>query len=198
MSNSDQQSTFLQAWDNRVRQYAEFFEVHRVGAREDLSKLQSSPFTNWKNVTKREDRYQKIDSLELRRQLGEITDEEVSEVNRVFGGNPVTGYLLTRSRSEPALLQAWHKFEGLAFLSAGAAFGAYGRFVKGFNNLWLLAPVVPFMTWQLTQRSRQPATLIDNAYRYLIAKRAATAEFEANQARLIQNQWAQSPQFASL
>ena len=110
----------------------------------------------------------------------------------------MTGYLLTRSRSEPALLQAWHKFEGLAFLSAGAAFGAYGRFVKGFNNLWLLAPVVPFMTWQLTQRSRQPATLIDNAYRYLIAKRAATAEFEANQARLLQNQWAQSPQFASL
>ena len=34
--------------------------------------------------------------------------------------------------------------------------------------------------------------------RYLIAKRAATAEFEANLARLKQNEWTQSAEFASL
>lgn len=34
--------------------------------------------------------------------------------------------------------------------------------------------------------------------RYLIAKRAATAEFEANRERLAQNSWAQSNEYASL
>jgi len=139
-----------------------------------------------------------MDSLELRRQLGEITTEEVSEVNRVLGGNPLTGYLLTRSSKEPALLCAWHKFEFLAFLGAGGALGMYGRVARGYNNLWLGAAILPVMAWAITQKARQPTTLVDNAYRYLIAKRAATAEFEANQSRLMANEWAQTEHFASI
>ena len=118
--------------------------------------------------------------MTLRRQLGEITHEEVSEVNRVLGGNPLTGYLFTRSSSEPALLEAWHKFEFMFFVGAGAALAGYGRFARGYNNLWLLAAALPVATWSMVQRGRQPVTLVDNAYRYLIAKRAATAEHEAN------------------
>ena len=80
----------------------------------------------------------------------------------------------------------------------GAAFGFYGRFAKGYNNLWLLAPILPLLTWGLVQEARQPTTLIDNTYRYLIAKRAATAEFEANNAKLLENEWAKSAEFAAL
>ena len=116
-------------------------------------------------MTHRQDQYARIDSLELRRQLGEITHEEVSEVNRIFGGNPVTGHLFTRGKSEPALLVAWHKLEALTFLGAGGALGAYGRFLKGYNNLWLIAAGLPFLTWSVTMGARQPNTLIDNAYR---------------------------------
>ena len=75
-----------------------------MSARDNLHRLASSPLTNWKELTKRQARYQEIDSLALRQQLGEITSDEVKEVNRVFGGNPLTGYLLTRSSREPALL----------------------------------------------------------------------------------------------
>jgi hypothetical protein len=89
----------------------------------------------------------------------------MSEVNRVLGGNPVTGYLLTRSSKEPALIQGYQKLEFLAFLGAGGALGAYGRFVRGYNNLWLLAAVLPVISWSLTMKARQPTTLIDNAYR---------------------------------
>ena len=75
---------------------------------------------------------------------------------------------------------------------AAGALGAFGRIVKGYNNLWLVAPILPLAAVACVQKARQPTTLIDNAYRYLIAKRAATAEFEANQAKLMQNSWAQS------
>ena len=89
----------------------------------------------------------------------------MSEVNRVFGGNPLTGYKLTRSKKEPALIKAWHKSEFLFFAGAGAAFGGYGRFARGYNNLWLVAAMLPVVTWAVTMQSRQPNTLIDNAYR---------------------------------
>ena len=99
-------------------------------------------------------RYAKLDSLELRRQLGEITQGEVAEVNRVFGGNPVTGYLFTRGSSEPALLCAWHKGELVSFSGASFAIGLYGRFVRGYNNLWLVAPLLPIamMSAAMTRR----------------------------------------------
>ncbi len=166
MSKENEQSNpFLLAWNSRVNQYGQFFQVHGASARDDVKKLQSSPLTNWKDVTQRQGRHHLIDSIDLRRQLGEITPEEVSEVNRVLGGNPVTGYQFTRSSSEPALLKAWNKLELLAFLGAGGAFGAYGRVVRGYNNLWLAAAIIPVMTWSVTMGARQPTTLIDNAYR---------------------------------
>ena len=88
--------------------------------------------------------------------------------------------------------------EALLFTGAGATVGLYGRFVRGYNNLWLLAAFAPLVSWGMVSKARQPTTLIDNAYRYLIAKRAATAEFEANNARLMQNEWAKSAEFTAL
>ena len=81
---------------------------------------------------------------------------------------------------------------------ASFALAGYGRFVRGYNNLWLLAAVIPISLTSLVMGSRQPSLLIDNAYRYLVAKRAATAEFEKNQARLQSNEWAQSADFHNL
>ena len=80
-------SPFLAAWESRVSEYRQFFQVHGKSAREDLAKLNSAPQTNWREVTHRQDRYHALDSIALRRQLGEITSEEVSEVNRVLGGS---------------------------------------------------------------------------------------------------------------
>ena len=188
--------SFLSAWDARVQSYSAFFDANTRAAREDIDSLRKSPFTSWRDVTQTQDRYWKLDALKLRQQLGEITAEEVSEVNRVLGGNPITGYQLTLSKKEPGLLKAWNVGEFLLFAGVGGAFGGYGRFVKGYNNLWLLAAGLPVLAWGLVQNARQPTTHINNAYRYLIAKRAATAEFEANQARIAGNSWAQSAEYA--
>ena len=89
-----------------------------------------------------------LDSLKLRQQLGEITSEEVSEVNRVLGGNAITGYYLTRSKKEPGLLKAWSRLEFLFYLGAGSGFGFAGL-KKGYNNLWLLAAFAPVSCWML-------------------------------------------------
>ena len=177
-----------------MAEYRQFFQVHGKSAREDIIKLNSAPLTNWREVTHRQDRYHTIDSIELRRQLGEITSQEVSEVNRVLGGS----YIFTRSRSEPAKLSAWNTVEALGFAGAGGALGLFGRFARGHNNLWLFASALPFCSYLLVQSSRQPTTLVDNAYRYLIAKRAATAEYEANQAKILSNEWAQSAEYGAL
>ena len=195
---SEKDAPFLHSWDSRVRKYNQFFTIHSMSARDNLQRLQASPLTNWRELTKRHTRYHEVDSLALRQQLGEITPAEVGEVNRVLGGNIITGYAFTRSSKEPALLQAWHKAEFLSWLGLSSALAGYGRFVKGYNNLWLLAPVLSMTAGGLVQMSRQPHTLIDNAYRYLIAKRAATAEFEANQAKMMANSWAQSAEWGTL
>ena len=105
MTESNQDSaSFLQTWDSSVRSYTPFFEAHMKAAREDITLLKKSPFTSWRDVTQTQDRYWKLHSLSLRQQLGEITPQEVSEVNRVLGGNPITGYFLTLSNKEPSLL----------------------------------------------------------------------------------------------
>lgn len=127
--------------------------------------MSMSPLTNWRDVIQRQGRYNDIDSMKLRAQLGEITGEEASEINRVFGGNPLTGYQFVRGKKEPAMLIAIHKLECLLFVGASGALGAYGRFVKGYNNLWLVAPILPIASFYFAMRARQPTTLIDNAYR---------------------------------
>ena len=157
--------SFLQTWDSSVRSYTPFFDAHSKAAREDIISLKNSPFTNWRDVTQTQDRYWKLNSLRLRQQLGEITPEEVSEVNRVLGGNPITGYFLTLNKKEPSLLKAWNLGEFLLFAGVGGAFGGYGRFVRGYNNLWLLAAGLPVLIWSVFQNARQPTTHIDNAYR---------------------------------
>lgn len=44
--------------------------------------------------------------------------------------------------------------EFLLFAGAGGALGAYGRFARGYNNLWLLAAALPVLSWSIVQSSR--------------------------------------------
>ena len=58
MSKVDaEQSPFLRSWDERVREFSQFFQIYGASARDDLNKLRSSPLTSWKDVTVRQSRY---------------------------------------------------------------------------------------------------------------------------------------------
>lgn len=81
-------------------------------------------------------------------------------------------------------------------LSTGIA--VYGRFLRGYNNLWLIAGYVPLWTYLLYGACRQPTQEIQNAYNYLLAKRAATCELQANTKRFKQNDFTHSDQYRTL
>ena len=70
--------------------------------------------------------------------------------------------------------------------------------MKGYNNLWLLAGVLPAIAYLGVAYSRQPTVKIENAYRYILAKRVATCEMESNAERMAANEFTKSEQFAAL
>ena len=117
-------------------------------------------------------------------------------MNRVLGGNPVNGQLFVRANSEPAKIYAWNKLPLALSTMLGLGLGAYGRFVKGYNNLWLIAGIIPMGMYLLVASQRQPATTIENAYRYILAKRVATCELEANASRMKANNFTTSEAYA--
>ena len=118
----------------------------------------------------------------------------MSELNKVMGN----GHFYVKSRREPAGIFAWNVYP-LAFLwVAGASIAVYARFIKGYNNLWLIAGFVPMWTYGLYNYARQPTGQIENCYNYLLAKRAATCELEANAKRFAQNDFTQTEAFGKL
>jgi hypothetical protein len=60
-------------------------------------------------------RYQEIDTLQYRQQLGEIASSEVADVNSTLGGR----YRFSRNSSEPAKLVAYDKALLAGYLAAG-------------------------------------------------------------------------------
>ena len=142
--------------------------------------LSENPFTAFRDAIQLRHRYEKVDELVLRQKLGEVSSEEVSDVNRVLGGNLMTGHWFVRGKREPAKIWAWNKLPLTTFTMLGLSLGAYGRLVKGYNNLWLGAGLLPITMYMIVASQRQPATAVENAYRYILAKRVATCELEAN------------------
>jgi len=131
------------------------------------------------------DKYTAIDTLTMRQQLGEISHDELNEVNRVMGSTSVR---FTKSANLPAKLIAEDVLTTSLFFVAGMSFFLYGRFALKSNMLWLLAAPAPALVYAKLSGSREDTDLLQNAYRYLLTKRAATAEFEQNQASVPRNE----------
>ena len=64
------------------------------------------------------------------------------------------------------------------FGGAGALFASYGFFVRGHNLVWLAGTVLPFATALVYNSARQPEQVLQNAYRYILAKRSASVEMQ--------------------
>ena len=168
------QQPYLHGWDTAARQYHSFFEVKKQSAADNLLRLRANPFTQWRGMIQMKNRFTAIDTLTYRQQLGEISHAEVAEVNQALGGR----YSFSRARDEPAKLYAYDSaMLGFYFL-AGAAIGGYGFFVKRYNMLWLPAGLAPFTVSLVLNHIRQPVEEMQNAYRYLLEKRAASCVYE--------------------
>ena len=75
--------------------------------------------------------------------MGDISKEEVSELNRVFSGK----YYYRKSNKEPGLIVAYRWMTMAALTAGGWAVAFYARFGRGYNILWFIAPFVPFWTY---------------------------------------------------
>lgn len=115
-------------------------------------------------------------------------------MNKVFGSR----HFFVKSRKEPAGLVAWNTYQMGFLWVAGASIAVYARFIKRYNILWLPGAFVPMWTYALYNRARQPTGEIENCYNYLLAKRAATCEMQANARRFNENDFTKSASYAKL
>ena len=128
--------------------------------------------------------------------LGEISSSELAEVNSMFGGlGSVTFFM---NKKEPAHLTAIPTMGTAFFFGIGGAMGVYGKFIRGNSFLWLGAALLPGTMYYLTAMAKQPNTELCSAYRYLLAKRAATCEMEANASAVAQSDFAQSKEYEAM
>jgi len=165
-------NSYIHQWESKVRKHFNFFETHKNGARESLQRLHSNPFTRTQEFLRFLYRYKAPEIYELRQQLGEITKSEVTAVNKAFG--KACPYTFKKAK-EPARITARRKNTYLvALLSAGGL--GYTMIYHRKGRLWWIAPFIPFILYTIYNRVRQPLESTANAYRFILAKRIATAQ----------------------
>ena len=88
--------------------------------------------------------------------MGEVSKDEVRELNKVFGRT----YRLTTVRSkfsgEPKKLYSYNAPLLASVAGLGAAISFYGRYVKGYNMLWYVAGFTPLLTTLVYNNTKQP------------------------------------------
>ena len=139
----EDKSSYLYQWDSAVRKYFHHFEIHKTSTKEGIHRLFQSFFTSFKDPIQYRHRLETLDLIYLRQLLGDISKEEVSELNKVMGGQ----YYYTKSSTEPAKIFAWRWLGMAAFTGLGFALAGYARFVRGYNILWFIAPFTPLWSY---------------------------------------------------
>ena len=129
--------------------------------------------------------------------LGDISKAEIYELNKVFSPYS-TGLCYQKSVKEPAGIFVWRGVVLTAAWGLCTGLAGYALFVKKYNILWIAGSYAPLWTLMLYNFARQPEQQIENCYKYLLAKRAATCEHEKNQARFAQNEFTKTPEFQQL
>ena len=109
----------------------------------------------------------------MRQQLGDITSAEVSSINHSFGKE--SPYYYRKAKGEPAKIVAYRK--NILWVAGSGALGvAYTMIYHRKGTVWWIAPFIPLVLYVLYNRVRPPVDNIGNCYRFIIAKRTATAQ----------------------
>ena len=151
-SHVQDKNSYLFQWDTAARRYFNHFEIHKQSAREGLHRLFQNFLTRNRDPIQYEHRYRDIDSIASRQLLGEISAEEVKELNSVFGSKNGSHYTL--GSKEPATILAWKQYPLLFSWLLSVGICGYGRFVRGYNNLWLIGGFLPCWTYILYNYAR--------------------------------------------
>eukprot|EP00826_Nyctotherus_ovalis_P053278 TRINITY_DN6898_c0_g2_i8.p1 TRINITY_DN6898_c0_g2~~TRINITY_DN6898_c0_g2_i8.p1 ORF type:complete len:228 (-),score=51.88 TRINITY_DN6898_c0_g2_i8:92-775(-) len=175
-------NSYMYHWETKVRKYFTFFEKHKNGAHESLQRVHSNPFTRTQEFLRFLYRYKAPEVYELRQQLGDITKSEVASANKALG--KTGSYHFRKARGEPAKVLAYRKnILWVALLSAGGV--AYTMIYHRKGRLWWIAPFAPLILYAVYNRVRQPIESTANVYRFILAKRIATAQMAGQEKEMI-------------
>ncbi len=168
-----QKNTYLYQWELKVRKYFRYFETYKKAAREWVQRVQKNPFTRTQEFLRFLNKLKAPEILEMRQQLGDISKAEVSAYNKTFAKERSCYY--RKSRSEPARVIAYRR--NIVWVACASVIGTWYTMIrvrKGF--LWWAATWVPFVFYLIYNRARQPVEEVSNCYRYILAKRTASAQ----------------------
>ena len=127
--------------------------MERVASRDDIYRMRNNMFTSWRGFHGLQAWYDKTEGIALRAQLGEISSEEVNELNSVCNGDGFNQVTFMASRSEPALLKAFNTLPMLGFLGFGVAFAGAAK-MRGYNNLWFVGAILPATLYYVFNSNR--------------------------------------------
>lgn len=170
-----QKGTYLYNWEAKVRKFFKFFEMHKEGAHESIQRLETNPFTRTQEFLRFLHRFKAPELYELRQQLGDISSAEVKSVRKAIGKE--SAYYFRKARSEPAKVLAYRKNILLVGGLSGLGF-AYTMLYHRKGFVWWVAPFIPLVCYVLYNRMRQPWEETANVYRFILAKRTATAQMQ--------------------
>ena len=157
-----------------------------------IEALYFNPLTKFRDPVQFGNRYAELESLKLRQQVGDITKDDVAELNEKFGG----AYSIS-SKGSPKRLYAYHKNTVYAGGIVGTYFTAMGL-MKGYSMLWLVGGFVPLFTSLIYNKTTQPEQLFQNCYAYLIAKKQASVEMHEQQKKFNENRFVKSSEYSKL
>ena len=80
-------NSYLHKWDTTARKYFNHFEVHKQSIREGIHRLSQNILTRHRDPIQFRHRFEEADQITYRQYLGDISKQEVKEVNKVFGGS---------------------------------------------------------------------------------------------------------------
>ncbi len=166
-------NSYMYNWEAKARKFFKFFEKHKAGSHESIQRVQTNAFTRTQEFLRFMYRFKAPELYELRQQLGDITRAEVKSVNQAIAKD--SPFIFRKSRSEPAKVLAYRK--NIIWVGAGCGLGwAYTMIYHRKGVVWWVAPFLPVVMYVLYNRVRQPLELTANAYRFILAKRTATAQ----------------------
>ena len=82
-----------------------------------------------------------MDLISKQQLLGDISKQEVAELNNVFGYSE--GVYFHKGVKEPAYLLGWNFVQLGSLWVVGTGIAAYAKLVKRYNILWIAAPYAP-------------------------------------------------------
>ena len=100
------ETSFLHQWDSTARKYFNHFEIHEQATRDGIRRLYHNFLTSGRDPIQYRPRYQDLDLLTKRQLLGDISKQEVSELNSVLGKSE--GIYFQKSFKEPAAVNGWN------------------------------------------------------------------------------------------